>query len=129
MSPYLEPKHRLSSSDTFHSRSSHEDFRPDSSQEGGGSSPGQKSASQRRSWQDLIETPLGSSGLHYLQTLPLEEAMLLESGGGFSSAEHRRQSTLPAQRSFLQEHYGPLPVPISPQIGRASCRERVSSPV
>ncbi|XP_062309292.1 connector enhancer of kinase suppressor of ras 2-like isoform X2 [Osmerus eperlanus] len=118
MSPYLEPKHRLSSSDTFQSRSSHEDFRPDSSQEGGGggSSPGQKSASQRRSWQDLIETPLGSSGLHYLQTLPLEEAMLLESGGGFSSAEHRRQSTLPAQRSFLREHYGPLPVPISPLV-------------
>ncbi|XP_046906407.1 connector enhancer of kinase suppressor of ras 2-like [Hypomesus transpacificus] len=119
MSPYLEPKHRLSSSDTFQSRSSHEDFRPDSSQEGGGgggTSPGQKSSSQRRSWQDLIETPLGSSGLHYLQTLPLEEAMLLESGGGFSLAEHRRQSTLPAQRSFLQEHYGPLPVPISPLI-------------
>ncbi|KAL0994315.1 hypothetical protein UPYG_G00120560 [Umbra pygmaea] len=83
MSPYPEPKHgRLSSSDTFQSRSSHEEFHSEP-QEGGssGGSPGQKSSSQRRSWQDLIETPLGSTGLHYLQTLPLEEALLRSPGG------------------------------------------------
>ncbi|TNN38764.1 Connector enhancer of kinase suppressor of ras 2 [Liparis tanakae] len=34
-------------------------------------SPGRSSSSQRRSWQDLIETPLTESGLHYLQTGPL----------------------------------------------------------
>ncbi|XP_034149273.1 connector enhancer of kinase suppressor of ras 2 isoform X6 [Esox lucius] len=116
MSPYPEPKHgRLSSSETFQSRSSHEEFHPDP-QEGGGGSPGQKSSSQRRSWQDLIETPLGSTGLHYLQTLPLEEALLRSPGGGGLSLEYRRQSTLPAQRSLLQEHYGPLPLQLSPSV-------------
>lgn len=34
-------------------------------------SPGRSSSSQRRSWQDLIETPLTEAGLHYLQTGPL----------------------------------------------------------
>uniref|UniRef100_A0A4W5NC06 Connector enhancer of kinase suppressor of Ras 2 n=1 Tax=Hucho hucho TaxID=62062 RepID=A0A4W5NC06_9TELE len=122
MSPYLEPKHgRLSSSETFQSRSSHEEFHPEpqeGSSSGGGISPGQKSSSQRRSWQDLIETPLGSTGLHYLQTLPLplEEALLRSPGGGGLSVEYRRQSTLPAQRSLLQEHYGPLPLQLSPSV-------------
>uniref|UniRef100_A0A674B187 Connector enhancer of kinase suppressor of Ras 2 n=1 Tax=Salmo trutta TaxID=8032 RepID=A0A674B187_SALTR len=122
MSPYLEPKHgRLSSSETFQSRSSHEEFHPEpqeGSSSGGGISPGQKSSSQRRSWQDLIETPLGSTGLHYLQTLPmpLEEALLRSPGGGGLSVEYRRQSTLPAQRSLLQEHYGPLPLHLSPSV-------------
>lgn len=37
-------------------------------------SPGRSSSSQRRSWQDLIETPLTEAGLHYLQTGPLGEA-------------------------------------------------------
>lgn len=32
---------------------------------------GRSSSSQRRSWQDLIETPLTEAGLHYLQTGPL----------------------------------------------------------
>ncbi|XP_036380847.1 connector enhancer of kinase suppressor of ras 2-like [Megalops cyprinoides] len=109
-SPYLEPKHgRPSSTETYQSHSSHEEFR---SQPPGGSgscsgSPGRNSNSQRRSWQDLIETPLTSSGLHYLQTLPLQDPRFFEVGGGVS-AECRRQSTLPAQRSLLQDRYGPL---------------------
>uniref|UniRef100_A0AAR2JK16 Connector enhancer of kinase suppressor of Ras 2b n=1 Tax=Pygocentrus nattereri TaxID=42514 RepID=A0AAR2JK16_PYGNA len=112
-SPYLEPKHgRLSSTETSQSRSSHEEYRsepPGGGSSSGGGSPARKSASQRRSWQDLIETPLTSSGLHYLQTLPLEDAVFCEPGVGLSP-EYRRQSTLPAQRTLLQEHYGPFPM-------------------
>ncbi|KAJ8413161.1 hypothetical protein AAFF_G00091570 [Aldrovandia affinis] len=117
-SPHLEPKHgRLSSTETSQSRSSHEDFRsePPGGSSSCGGSPARKSASQRRSWQDLIESPLTSSGLHYLQTLPLEDAVFCEPGGGGvraggMSPEYRRQSTLPAQRSDLQDHYGPFPM-------------------
>uniref|UniRef100_A0A8B9KWI4 Connector enhancer of kinase suppressor of Ras 2a n=1 Tax=Astyanax mexicanus TaxID=7994 RepID=A0A8B9KWI4_ASTMX len=113
-SPYLEPKHgRLSSTETSQSRSSHEEYRSEPAGGGGsssgGGSPARKSASQRRSWQDLIETPLTSSGLHYLQTLPLEDAVFCEPGVGLSP-EYRRQSTLPAQRTLMQEHYGPFPM-------------------
>ncbi|XP_048030682.1 connector enhancer of kinase suppressor of ras 2 isoform X13 [Megalobrama amblycephala] len=111
-SPYLEPKHgRLSSTETSQSRSSHEEYRsePQGGSSSGGGSPARKSASQRRSWQDLIETPLTSSGLHYLQTLPLEDAVFCEPGAGLSP-EYRRQSTLPAQRTLMQEHYGPFPM-------------------
>ncbi|KAG5268075.1 hypothetical protein AALO_G00207960 [Alosa alosa] len=77
-SPYLEPKHgRLSSTEASVSF-------------------------------DLIETPLTSSGLHYLQTLPLEDSVFCDAGGGgLSPAEARRQSTLPAQRSLMADHYGP----------------------
>uniref|UniRef100_A0A8C7W1U5 Connector enhancer of kinase suppressor of Ras 2b n=1 Tax=Oncorhynchus mykiss TaxID=8022 RepID=A0A8C7W1U5_ONCMY len=116
MSPYLEPKHGRLSSETFQSHSSHEEFHPEPQEDSGSGSPGQKSSSQRRSWQDLIETPLGSTGLHYLQTLPLEEALLRSPGGGGLSVEYRRQSTLPAQRSLMQEHYGPLPLQLSPSV-------------
>ncbi|XP_072546288.1 connector enhancer of kinase suppressor of ras 2 isoform X4 [Salminus brasiliensis] len=112
-SPYLEPKHgRLSSTETSQSRSSHEEYRSEPAGGGsssGGGSPARKSASQRRSWQDLIETPLTSSGLHYLQTLPLEDAVFCEPGVGLSP-EYRRQSTLPAQRTLMQDHYGPFPM-------------------
>uniref|UniRef100_A0A671R4S2 Connector enhancer of kinase suppressor of ras 2-like n=1 Tax=Sinocyclocheilus anshuiensis TaxID=1608454 RepID=A0A671R4S2_9TELE len=111
-SPYLEPKHgRLSSTETSQSRSSHEEYRsePQGGSSSGVGSPARKSASQRRSWQDLIETPLTSSGLHYLQTLPLEDAVFCEPGAGLSP-EYRRQSTLPAQRTLMQEHYGPFPM-------------------
>ncbi len=111
-SPFLEPKHgRLSSTETSQSRSSHEEYRsePRGGSSSGGGSPARKSASQRRSWQDLIETPLTSSGLHYLQTLPLEDAVFCEPGVGLSP-EYRRQSTLPAQRTLMQEHYGPFPM-------------------
>uniref|UniRef100_A0A8B9P2U7 Connector enhancer of kinase suppressor of Ras 2 n=1 Tax=Apteryx owenii TaxID=8824 RepID=A0A8B9P2U7_APTOW len=107
-SPYVEPKHsRLSSTETSQSQSSHEEFRP----EAAGSatdSPVRKTASQRRSWQDLIETPLTSSGLHYLQTLPLEDSVFSETA--VVSPEHRRQSTLPTQKCHLQDHYGPFPL-------------------
>ncbi|XP_074070362.1 connector enhancer of kinase suppressor of ras 2 isoform X5 [Macrotis lagotis] len=107
-SPYVEPKHsRLSSTETSQSQSSHEEFR----QEVVGSSaasPIRKTASQRRSWQDLIETPLTSSGLHYLQTLPLEDSVFSDSA--IISPEHRRQSTLPTQKCHLQDHYGPYPL-------------------
>ncbi|XP_067848824.1 connector enhancer of kinase suppressor of ras 2 [Heptranchias perlo] len=107
-SPYLEPKHnRLSSTETSQSHSSHEEFRPEHS--GGTESPVRKpGAWERRSWQDLIETPLTSSGLHYLQTLPLEDSVFCEAG--FPTPEHRRQSTLPAQRCQIQDHYGPFPL-------------------
>ncbi|XP_051969946.1 connector enhancer of kinase suppressor of ras 2 isoform X3 [Xyrauchen texanus] len=111
-SPYLEPKHsRLSSTETSQSRSSHEEYRsePQGGSSSGGGSPARKSASQRRSWQDLIETPLTSSGLHYLQTLPLEDAVFCEPGVGLSP-EYLRQSTLPAQRTLMQDHYGPFPM-------------------
>ncbi|XP_051543079.1 connector enhancer of kinase suppressor of ras 2-like isoform X8 [Myxocyprinus asiaticus] len=111
-SPYLEPKHgRLSSTETSQSRSSHEEYRsePQGGSSSGGGSPARKSASQRRSWQDLIETPLTSSGLHYLQTLPLEDAVFCEPGAGLSP-EYRRQSTLPAQRTLMQDRYGPFPM-------------------
>uniref|UniRef100_A0A452HWZ0 Uncharacterized protein n=1 Tax=Gopherus agassizii TaxID=38772 RepID=A0A452HWZ0_9SAUR len=107
-SPFVEPKHsRLSSTETSQSQSSHEEFR----QEAVGStteSPVRKTASQRRSWQDLIETPLTSSGLHYLQTLPLEDSVFSDSI--VISPEHRRQSTLPTQKCHLQDHYGPFPL-------------------
>uniref|UniRef100_A0A8D0EDE0 Connector enhancer of kinase suppressor of Ras 2 n=1 Tax=Salvator merianae TaxID=96440 RepID=A0A8D0EDE0_SALMN len=107
-SPFVEPKHsRLSSTETSQSQSSHEEFR----QEPVGSttdSPIRKTASQRRSWQDLIETPLTSSGLHYLQTLPLEDSVFSDSA--IISPEHRRQSTLPTQKCHLQDHYGPFPL-------------------
>uniref|UniRef100_A0A8C0E2E4 Connector enhancer of kinase suppressor of Ras 2 n=1 Tax=Balaenoptera musculus TaxID=9771 RepID=A0A8C0E2E4_BALMU len=107
-SPYVEAKHsRLSSTETSQSQSSHEEFR----QELTGSSvvsPIRKTASQRRSWQDLIETPLTSSGLHYLQTLPLEDSVFSDSAA--ISPEHRRQSTLPTQKCHLQDHYGPYPL-------------------
>ncbi|XP_013912732.1 PREDICTED: connector enhancer of kinase suppressor of ras 2 [Thamnophis sirtalis] len=107
-SPFVEPKHsRLSSTETSQSQSSHEEFR----QELVGStteSPIRKTASQRRSWQDLIETPLTSSGLHYLQTLPLEDSVFSDSA--VISPEHRRQSTLPTQKCHLQDHYGPFPL-------------------
>ncbi|XP_068000878.1 connector enhancer of kinase suppressor of ras 2 isoform X7 [Melanerpes formicivorus] len=107
-SPYVEPKHsRLSSTETSQSQSSHEEFRPEAVGSAA-ESPVRKTASQRRSWQDLIETPLTSSGLHYLQTLPLEDSVFSEVA--VVSPEHRRQSTLPTQKCHLQDHYGPFPL-------------------
>ncbi|XP_056354628.1 connector enhancer of kinase suppressor of ras 2 isoform X4 [Oenanthe melanoleuca] len=107
-SPYVEPKHsRLSSTETSQSQSSHEEFRAEVAGSAA-ESPVRKTASQRRSWQDLIETPLTSSGLHYLQTLPLEDSVFSEVA--VVSPEHRRQSTLPTQKCHLQDHYGPFPL-------------------
>ncbi|KAM4619888.1 connector enhancer of kinase suppressor of ras 2-like [Polymixia lowei] len=118
VSPYMEPKHgHRSSSETFQSRSSHEEFHPES-QEGNNSSgvsPGQKPSSQRSSWQDLMETPLANTRLHYLQTVPVEGALLRDNRGQLSM-EYRRQSTLPAQRSLLQDQYGAPPLPLSPNV-------------
>uniref|UniRef100_A0AAR2M2X5 Connector enhancer of kinase suppressor of Ras 2 n=1 Tax=Pygocentrus nattereri TaxID=42514 RepID=A0AAR2M2X5_PYGNA len=116
MSPYLEPKHiRPPSTETIQPCSPHEEFLLEPQRGGsmsGSSSPGRKSANQRRSWQDLIETPLTSSGLHYLQTLPLEDAVFLDPNGALP-VELRRQATLPAQRGPLPERYGP-PTPREP---------------
>lgn len=68
-------------------------------------SPGRSSSSQRRSWQDLIETPLTEAGLHYLQTGPLEDAVFAEPGhGGSMMTLAGGVYTLPAQRNV------PLPV-------------------
>ncbi|XP_040856313.1 connector enhancer of kinase suppressor of ras 2 isoform X4 [Ochotona curzoniae] len=107
-SPYVEAKHsRLSSTETSQSQSSHEEFRQEVTSSSA-VSPIRKTASQRRSWQDLIETPLTSSGLHYLQTLPLEDSVFSDSTA--ISPEHRRQSTLPTQKCHLQDHYGPYPL-------------------
>uniref|UniRef100_W5ND22 Si:ch211-26b3.4 n=1 Tax=Lepisosteus oculatus TaxID=7918 RepID=W5ND22_LEPOC len=59
-SPFPEPKHgRHFSSESTYSHSSTEEGSRSSHRE-------------RRSWQDLIETPLTSSGLHFLQTVPAE---------------------------------------------------------
>ncbi|KAK3555636.1 hypothetical protein QTP86_025636, partial [Hemibagrus guttatus] len=86
----------------------------------GSSSPARKSSSQRRSWQDLIETPLTSSGLHFLQSLPLEDAVFLEPNGAMPM-ELRRQATLPPQRCPLPERHTPLTpsqLPSTARIGR-----------
>ncbi|XP_056116022.1 connector enhancer of kinase suppressor of ras 2 [Rhinichthys klamathensis goyatoka] len=58
---------------------------------------------ERRSWQDLIETPLTSTGLHYLQTAEEEVPSLL-------SPDQHRQATLPAQRRRPLERDGPFPL-------------------
>ncbi|CAL8399100.1 unnamed protein product [Arctogadus glacialis] len=62
-------------------------------------SPGRSSSSQRRSWQDLIETPLTEAGLHYLQTGPLEDAVFAEPGPP-SMALGGGVYTLPAQKNI-----------------------------
>uniref|UniRef100_M4A7J9 Connector enhancer of kinase suppressor of Ras 2 n=1 Tax=Xiphophorus maculatus TaxID=8083 RepID=M4A7J9_XIPMA len=115
VSPYLEPKHsHLSSSDTFQSRSSHEEFHsePQESSSNNSVSPGQKASSHRNSWQDQME---GKSRMHYLQTYPVEESMQSEDRDQLAM-EYRRQSTLPAQRSLLQEQYRALPLPLRASI-------------
>uniref|UniRef100_A0A671W3H2 Connector enhancer of kinase suppressor of Ras 2 n=1 Tax=Sparus aurata TaxID=8175 RepID=A0A671W3H2_SPAAU len=117
VSPYLEPKRgHLSSSDTFQSRSSHEEFHSeplDGSSSNNGISPGQqKTSSHRNSWQDQMES---NARMHYLQTFPVEETMLSEDRDQLAM-EYRRQSTLPAQRSLLQEQYRALPLPLRASI-------------
>ncbi|XP_077591716.1 connector enhancer of kinase suppressor of ras 2 isoform X2 [Stigmatopora nigra] len=73
-------------------------------------SPGRSSSSQRRSWQDLIETPLTEAGLHYLQTGPLEDAVFAEpfpstptamSTGGVYTLPAPRSVPLPAATQRL----------------------------
>lgn len=115
MSPYLEPKRgHLSSSDTFQSRSSHEEFHSEPLDGGGGGNNGvsQKTSSHRNSWHDQMES---NARMHYLQTFPVEETMLPEDRDQLAM-EYRRQSTLPAQRSLLQEQYRALPLPLRASI-------------
>uniref|UniRef100_A0A3Q4GMQ9 Connector enhancer of kinase suppressor of Ras 2a n=1 Tax=Neolamprologus brichardi TaxID=32507 RepID=A0A3Q4GMQ9_NEOBR len=111
MSAYLEGGRttRLSSTETSRSRSSQEDFLCGDSETG---SPGRSSSSQRRSWQDLIETPLTEAGLHYLQTGPLEDAVFAEPGGGSMMAG--AVYTLPAPRNV------PLPMAMQRLIPMAT---------
>ncbi|KAK1787502.1 hypothetical protein P4O66_015916, partial [Electrophorus voltai] len=58
---------------------------------------------ERRSWQDLIETPVGSTGLHYLQTGAGEGCVPL-------SPDRLHQATLPARRHHPPERDGPFPL-------------------
>lgn len=114
----MEPKRgHLSSSDTFQSRSSHDDFHSDpqdgsSSSSNNGVSTGKKSSGHRNSWQDQMES---NARMHYLQTFPVEENLLSEDRDQLAM-EYRRQSTLPAQRSLLQEQYRALPLPLRSSI-------------
>ncbi|KAJ3611291.1 hypothetical protein NHX12_021307, partial [Muraenolepis orangiensis] len=93
-----------SNSSDVHYRCDPVDYR--SSPAGGSSetgSPGRSSSSQRRSWQDLIETPLTEAGLHFLQTGPLEDAVFAEPGPP-CMAPGEGVYTLPSQKNV------PLPV-------------------
>uniref|UniRef100_A0A674A7K9 Si:ch211-26b3.4 n=1 Tax=Salmo trutta TaxID=8032 RepID=A0A674A7K9_SALTR len=115
-SPFPE---RHFSSESTYSHSSAEDSRPDFpvSTHSSGCRPTLRDT-QRRSWQDLIETPLTSSGLHFLQTVPGEGD---RGDGGYGSGhmgmgqllmspERRRQATLPAQRRRQPDRDGPFPL-------------------
>ncbi|XP_060942097.1 connector enhancer of kinase suppressor of ras 2-like [Limanda limanda] len=116
VSPYLEPKRgHLSSSDTFHSRSSHEEFHSEpheGSISNNSVSSGQKTSGHRNSWHDQMES---STRMHYLQTFPVEESLLSDDREHLA-VEYRRQSTLPAPRSLLQEQYRALPLPLRSSI-------------
>ncbi|XP_010780878.1 connector enhancer of kinase suppressor of ras 2-like, partial [Notothenia coriiceps] len=136
-SPFPEPKHgRHFSSESTHSHSSAEDQRGDGMGMGTGSTSTHSSGCrsthrERRSWQDLIETPLTSSGLHFLQTAPGENdygglmgSMAGDMGlyGGLGrhgmSPERRRQATLPVRRHHAaerdRERDGPFPLERGP---------------
>ncbi|XP_008417862.1 connector enhancer of kinase suppressor of ras 2 isoform X2 [Poecilia reticulata] len=138
-SPFPESKHgRHFSSESTHSHSSAEDQRGDGMGMGTGtgststhSSSCRSSHRERRSWQDLIETPLTSAGLHFLQTAPGESdyggligGMAGEMGyyGGLGrqgmSPERRRQATLPVRRHHAaerdRERDGPFPLERGP---------------
>ncbi|CAK6967722.1 connector enhancer of kinase suppressor of ras 2, partial [Scomber scombrus] len=137
-SPFPEPKHgRHFSSESTHSHSSAEDQRGDGMGMGTGtgststhSSGCRSSHRERRSWQDLIETPLTSAGLHFLQTAPGESdyglmgSMAGDMGlyGGMGrqgmSPERRRQATLPVRRHHAaerdRERDGPFPLERGP---------------
>ncbi|XP_060548076.1 connector enhancer of kinase suppressor of ras 2-like isoform X3 [Pantherophis guttatus] len=108
-SPFPEPKHgRHFSSESTYSHSSAEESRQDpagNTHSAGGSRPPYR---ERRSWQDLIETPLTSSGLHFLQTVPTDSDYVNERFG--VSPERRRQATLPVQRRHNHDQDGPFPL-------------------
>ncbi|NXH41527.1 CNKR2 kinase, partial [Dicaeum eximium] len=107
-SPFPEAKQgRHFSSESTYSHSSAEDSRQDAagSTHSSGCRPPYR---ERRSWQDLIETPLTSSGLHFLQTVPPEAEYA--SGRPGMSPDKRRQATLPVQRRHNFEQDGPFPL-------------------
>ncbi|NWZ39037.1 CNKR2 kinase, partial [Brachypodius atriceps] len=107
-SPFPEAKQgRHFSSESTYSHSSAEDSRQDAagSTHSSGCRPPYR---ERRSWQDLIETPLTSSGLHFLQTVPPEAEYM--SGRPGMSPDKRRQATLPVQRRHNFEQDGPFPL-------------------
>uniref|UniRef100_A0A8B9UQD5 Connector enhancer of kinase suppressor of ras 2-like n=1 Tax=Anas zonorhyncha TaxID=75864 RepID=A0A8B9UQD5_9AVES len=107
-SPFPETKHgRHFSSESTYSHSSAEDSRQDvaGSTHSSGCRPPYR---ERRSWQDLIETPLTSSGLHFLQTVPPDPEYM--SGRPGMSPDRRKQATLPVQRRHNYEQDGPFPL-------------------
>ncbi|XP_075903743.1 connector enhancer of kinase suppressor of ras 2 [Nelusetta ayraudi] len=79
---------------------------------------GRSSSSQRRSWQDLIETPLTESGLHYLQTGPLEDSVFAEPTPGGATMAAGGVYTLPAQRSVAAPPAGQRPIPMATWGGK-----------
>ncbi|XP_064318931.1 connector enhancer of kinase suppressor of ras 2 isoform X3 [Phalacrocorax carbo] len=116
-SPFPEAKQsRHFSSESTYSHSSAEDSRQDvaGSTHSSGCRPPYR---ERRSWQDLIETPLTSSGLHFLQTVPPEAEYM--SGRPGMSPDKRRQATLPVQRRYNYEQDGPFPL-VECQRGHSS---------
>uniref|UniRef100_A0A8C8ICJ5 Connector enhancer of kinase suppressor of ras 2-like n=1 Tax=Oncorhynchus tshawytscha TaxID=74940 RepID=A0A8C8ICJ5_ONCTS len=128
-------------SHSTYSHSSAEDSRPDvpGSTQSSGCRPTLRPTlrdTQRRSWQDLIETPLTSSGLHFLQTVPGEGD---RGDGGYGSGhmgmgqllmspERRRQATLPTQRRRQPDRDGPFPlVDIEEREQRLHCAHKQRS--
>ncbi|NWW41223.1 CNKR2 kinase, partial [Panurus biarmicus] len=107
-SPFPEAKQgRHFSSESTYSHSSAEDSWQDAA--GSTHSSGCRPPyPERRSWQDLIETPLTSSGLHFLQTVPPEAEYT--SSRPRMSLDKRRQATLPVQRCHNFEQEGPFPL-------------------
>ncbi|NWU99564.1 CNKR2 kinase, partial [Upupa epops] len=119
-SPFPEAKHgRHFSSESTYSHSSAEDSRQDvaGSTHSSGCRPPYR---ERRSWQDLIETPLTSSGLHFLQTVPPEAEY--GSGQPGMSPDKRRQATLPVQRRHNFEQDGPFPLVECQQVHSSHSR-------
>ncbi|KAK6317000.1 hypothetical protein J4Q44_G00124000 [Coregonus suidteri] len=113
------------------------DSRPDvpGSTHSSGCRPNPPRHPQRRSWQDLIETPLTSSGLHFLQTVPGEgdggygSGHMGNGGQRLMSPERRRQATLPAQRRRQPDRDGPFPlVDIEEREQRLHCAHKAAQP-
>lgn len=119
-SPFPESQHgRHFSSESTYSHSSAEDSRQDvaGSTHSSGCRPPYR---ERRSWQDLIETPLTSSGLHFLQTVPPEAEYM--GGRPGMSPDRRKQATLPVQRCHNYEQDGPFPLVECPRGHSAHSR-------
>uniref|UniRef100_A0A6Q2WXJ7 Uncharacterized protein n=1 Tax=Esox lucius TaxID=8010 RepID=A0A6Q2WXJ7_ESOLU len=135
-SPFCEVIHGRHHSESTHSRSSAEEpqgeMATDTSTGSGTGSIGTHSSGrrsshrERRSWQDLIETPLTSAGLHFLQTTPKGTQGLMMSPG------QCRQATLPVRRYHAdRERDGPFPLERGPlpltRSHRRSHRQRSQS--